>query len=49
MLAGAKGSWSSAWTTGAWSRARDLPLPEGGSFQGQWRQEGRPVRPDELA
>jgi L-lactate dehydrogenase complex protein LldF len=48
MLAGGKGSWTKAWTTGAWSKARDLPLPEGASFQGQWRQEGRPIRPGDL-
>jgi L-lactate dehydrogenase complex protein LldF len=47
-LAGRKGAWRTAWTADAWAQSRDVPLPEGGSFQGAWRQDGRPVRAGEL-
>ena len=40
MLAGRKGSLTSMPMAGGWTKYRDLPAPEGKTFQQQWQAKG---------
>ena len=44
LLGGARGRFKSLPFAGGWTRYRDLPAPQGATFQSQWRAKSGSMR-----